>query len=388
MKNAQIIFALLAVVLFSCGNKQQEQSFVEASYAENYNQTLQASNVNYQKNNPTTGKQSMNAGGDKKQFVIKDPSNGMTYGTMPIPQSWRPTPNDKETYLQGPNGIKIFKDASNFFIYSNDSGFNQFMKQQGNQVRPIMQMDDFFTKEIKPLAEKEGSRLVNKYPLKQMADIDSRVDMMFVKTMQENKMFSAMVSEWEDDKGIKSIVVLKHNIANYANGTQSWSFTLSGMEAPSAVYNQAKTDFMNALLNVRVSPQYVQARNQQTQQQTQQNNAGHKQRMANLKAFGENNTRNFNARSAANDAQHNSWRAGQAASDNAHNQFMNGINETTNMTDNNGNYYQVEGYSNNTWVNGNNQAIQTDDYNYNPNGDLNTNGTDWQQLESTDDGWN
>lgn len=404
MKNLHMIIALFAVVLFSCGNKQQEPSYNDASYAQNYyqgnnnyndvqeatfvnsnfnqSQSLQNTNTNYQQSN----KKPMDTNGSKKTFVIKDPSNGMTYGTMPIPQSWKPTPNDKETYIQGPNGIKVFKDASNFFMYSNDPGFNQFMQQQGNQVRPVMQMEDFFNKDIKPLAEKEGSRLVNKYPLKQMADIDSRIDMMFVKTMQENKMISAMVTEWEDNKGNKSILLIKHNVTNYGNGSQSWGFTLSGMEAPSAIYNQAKNDFMIALLNVRINPQYVQAINQKTQQQAKQKNAGHQARMASIKAFGENNTRNFNARSAANDARHNSWQAGQAASDNSHRQFINGINETSTMTDNNGNYYQVQGYSNNTWVNGNNQAIQTDDYNYNPNGDINTNGTDWRQLNETDNG--
>jgi len=94
MKNLHIIIALFAVVLFSCVNKQQEPSYNDASYTQNYDQannnyydaqeatfansnynqsqSLQNTTTNYQQ----SGKRPMNTNGGKKTFVINDPTIG------------------------------------------------------------------------------------------------------------------------------------------------------------------------------------------------------------------------------------------------------------------------------------------------------------------------
>ena len=66
---------------------------------------------------------------------------------------------------------------------------------------------------------------------------------------------------------------------------------------------------------------------------------------------------------------------------------VDGIWERTNMQDQSGNQYKVDGYYNNVWKGGNDQYIGTDHTNWNPNIDNATNGTNWERLDSSDDNY-
>jgi hypothetical protein len=417
MKTSHFIYALIAILLFaSCGNSTSETQYDEFGNEnfENYEQNEFAKNgggyqqnnqgnqqnnqgyqngnqrtqqVNYQQNGQQGNYNNASSNGGKKGYLLKDPSTGATVATFPIPSSWQPTSGDKQTYLKGPNGLKIYTDMSNFFYYSNDSGFNQFMKESGNQVKPQMTIDQLINQELVPNAKKEGARMINKYPVQQLAETDRRIDAMYYKSTPEQANFQAMVTEWEDNNGTKSVIVIKHKVSNYGQGRIGWGYSYSAMEVNASVFEQAKQDFLYALANIKMNPQYVQMTNQKNQQASQQFMAGHQQRMNNIKSFGEQNTRNFNARSAANDARNASWSAGQASSDRMQRNTINSINEVSTYQDQSGNTYQVDGYHNQVYTNGS-EVITTDDYNYNPNGDLNVNGANWEQLDATDDGWN
>lgn len=419
MKTSHFIYALIAIILFaSCGNSNtepQNENFGNENF-ENYaqndqnefaqngggyqqNQAYQNGNQGMQQNNPrmqqvnyTSGNQqgtiNTSTNGGKKQYDLKDTTINMVAGSMPIPSTWRATPGNPETYLAGPNGLKIFNDVSNYFHYSNEAGYNQFMEQNGNQIRRPLSMEQAFTQDFLPMTKKEGGRLIKKYPMSQLATNDRKFDAMFFKPMPEQTSFDAMVTEWESNDGTMAIVVMKHKISDYGQGRKGWGSTYSAMECKAADFQQAKQDFLYALMNVQINPQYVQAMNQKNQQATQQQMAGHQQRMNDIRSFGEQNTRNFNARSAAMDAQHNNWRANQASSDRMHQKAINNIREVSTYQDNFGNTYEVDGYHNQVYSNGNGEIITTDDYNYNPNRDNNVNGTNWEQMDATDDGWN
>ena len=410
MKTSHFIYALLAILLFaSCGNSTSEtvyDEFGNEAYNQQDQQSFGQNNGGYQQNNQ--GQQQNNqrmqqgnnnqqgqqgnfnnasSNGGKKGHQLKDPSTGTTFATFPIPNSWQPTTGDKLIYLEGPNGLKIYNDMSNFFYYSNDSGYNQFMKEIGNQVKPTMTVDQLINQELVPSAKKEGSRLVKKYPMQQLANTDRRIDAMYYKSTPEQANFQAIVTEWEDNNGTKSVIVIKHKVSNYGQGRLGWGYSYSGMESNASSFEQAKQDFLFALINIKVNPQYIQMANQKNQQANQQQMAGHQQRMNDIKQFGENNTKAFNARSQANDMRHNSWRAGQDSSDRMQRNTINSINEVSTYQDQSGNTYEVDGYHNQVYTNGS-EVITTDDYNYNPNGDTNVNGTNWEQMDATDDGWN
>ncbi len=394
MKTLQFIYTLLAIFLFaSCGNSTSENQYDEfenenfKNYENSRPNEFAQNEGGYQQNNAGENQQRQNNGG-KKMHQLKDPSTNAVFGTMPIPTSWRAVQGDKELFFQGPGGIKVFNDFGGFFQYSNDQGYNQMLKQQGTQVKRPMNMEQTFTTIFLPQAQKEGARMTNKYPLPQLAARDRKNDARYIKTSPGRSNFEAMVIEFESNDGNKTVVIAKHQMVDYGQGLQGWGFTYSAMECSASVYEQAKQDFLYAMMNIEINQQHVQRMNQKTQQATQQQLAGHQQRMNNIKSFGEQNTRNFNARSAASDAQYNSWKSGQVSSDRMQTNTINSINEVSTYRDASGNNVQVEGYYNNVYSNGNGEYIGTDNYNYNPNSDTNVNGANWEQMNATGDGWN
>ncbi len=95
--------------------------------------------------------------------------------------------------------------------------------------------------------------------------------------------------------------------------------------------------------------------------------AGHQQRMAALRSQGD--------QIIAAGKQHD------AMTTSTHQKFMDGLNDRVSITNpSNGQSYKVDLGSNHYWINDNNQLITSDNANYNPNGDLNTNST-WVEAQ-------
>ncbi|GEQ85305.1 hypothetical protein ULMS_08130 [Patiriisocius marinistellae] len=324
--------------------------------------------------------------GGKKNYVLTDPSTGQSLGTMPIPSSWQPVRNSKEFYLQGPGGVKIYNDMSNFFHYSNDASYNQIIRQNGNQVKPTMTMEQFFNKEFLPMAQKEGAKLINKTPLPSLAQKDKQVDGMFYKGMPEQTHFEAMLTEWIDKDGKPGIIVIKHRVSNYGQGRQSWGYTYSGMDAEKQAYQKAKAAFLHALQNAKLNPQYVQITNQKNRIQSDQITKNHIARMGQIKSYGDAQTKLHQTYSDISDINHKGYMDRSAANSAGHSKYINSINEVQTGTVN-GTTYQVDGYANNTWVNQSNEYIQSNDHNYDPNIYGETNNSNWQQMDYNDDGY-
>jgi len=104
---------------------------------------------------------------------------------------------------------------------------------------------------------------------------------------------------------------------------------------------------------------------QHTQNMTRIMTQGHNQRMQNIQAFGQANTRMHEARMAQSDAQHQSWMAAQAQADASHRSWMNtqshddmmqrgrinAIREEHTVVDSSGNAYQVDIHHERYYVN-------------------------------------
>ena len=165
-----------------------------------------------------------------------------------------------------------------------------------------------------------------------------------------------------------------------------WGYTINALEAPQGIYDQAKSDYINALLNLQVNPKWIQRNNQYYAQKSGQSAAQHQQRMAAINAQGQSNLNTGNTYNSILDSSHESWKRRNAMTDVGHSNTINsGVWERSTMQDQSGNQYQIEGYYNNVWKGNDDLYLGTDDYNYNPNIDSNTNGIDWEQLEYSDD---
>lgn len=365
MKTSYTLYFVLAVFLSACGQQRGNDQFDEFNYGSNEN------NVDFNNQGGLDGNNQQKRNSNKrdiKYHTIMDPQFGIPVGAMPIPTAWRESNNTKENLLlEGPNGLKIYKAMSNY------SQLNA----------PIKSIDRFIHEDIKQLASAEGYRFVKQYPLAQMVQFDKRFDSYLFQATPVQKHYQCIATEWENQEGILSLIIVRYYVAQYQIGGSGWGVTVNCLEAPKNSFETNKKAFINGLLNFQINPQWVQANNQYWSQKAQLSAAGHKQRMAAIESFGKNNTAAHNSRMASSDAQYNNWRNEQLSSDARQSNYVNGIWERKNMTDpNTGQQYQVDGYDNTVWMNQDNEYIGTDNTLYNPNIDNNVNNQNWIELDN------
>ncbi len=412
MKTSHLFYILIATLLcFSCGGKEtndnSEFDFESEDYAQldnqqvNYSQNGSAQqNANYQNPNKNNNQNSQNANyqannnqqqqkpnnNGLKSYTIMNQQFGIPFATIQIPQSWnKKSKNQENIMFEGANGVKVYNEQFYSFSYHNDQQRRQFIQQNGSNVQPLKSLERVINEDFKPCLQKEGVTFIRQYPLPQLAQYDKRIDSYIFKATPENKQFQCMVTEWKDEKGNLSVGIVRYFITQYTSiGGIDWGYTINSMDAPKGAYGNAKNALINALLKLQINPQWVKANNQHYSQVAQQNNAGHQARMRSIEATGRAIRQNGKTYSDISDSSHESWKRRNGITDAGQANAVNSIWERSNVTDQSGSTYQVEGYSDNVWKNDNNEYIGTDNTNWNPNIDNTTNGDNWEQLEYND----
>ncbi len=368
-------FVLLSIFFTACfqGNKEQPNvgdgdNFENYPYEEN-------EAVNYE---PIDNQMAKNDA--MKYFNTIDSRNGIVMSRIPLPSSWQKQ-NGGDYLYTGPNGIKIHGERGGSFIFSKDPQMNQMYQQSGMQVQLPKSIEQVINEGFMEYADKINRKLVRKYPMPQIAAWDKQFDDQLYKSMPSQKTFTVMGLEWRDPDGTSFLTIL-HHFVSYDQYGGYWGITYSVLEASKGAFDQAKTQYINGLLNQQINPQWLQAVNQKDMQIAQQSNAAHQQRMANIKSFGDQNTARFNDRMAAMDQNMASWRANQAASDRNQELFVDYIYGNTNVSDpNTGQTYKVEAGANQYWMNNQGEYIKSDNSLYNPNLDQNINNQTWTEYE-------
>ncbi len=392
MKTSQLFYIVVSILLFlSCGQKESNNisSFgyePEAYLAENVKQqTGYNQNENSQQNaNHLNTKKPTNEG--LKPYKVMSKQFGIPVGIMPIPISWEISNNKKENVLfESKNGVKVYGEQFFSFSFHNNPQRNQFMQQNGSNIQPLKSLERVINEDFKPYLQSQGISFVRQYPLPQLAQFDKRFDSYLFKATPEQKQYQCMVTEWTDNKGNLSLGIIRYFVTQYPSiGGLDWGYAMNSMEAPQRVYENAKQAMINSLVNFQINPHWVQANNQYYSQMAQRSNTGHQQRMANIRSQGQAIINNGKTYSDISDSSHESWKRRNTMTDNGQSKSVNGIWERSNMTDQSGNLYQVEGYDNNVWMNNNNEYIGTDNSNYNPNIDNTTKSQNWEQLQNND----
>lgn len=374
MKSYRLLLVLSIFLFYSC--QDQKNNYLGSNSAVESENNLESSSENNQ-----------NSSTKLKLYKIKNEQFGMLFGVMPIPNSWNIISDSKDNILfEAQNGIKVYGERSNMFFYSNNQELNYFYKQGGNQVKAPKNIDSVLNEDLKPFLESNGLTYIGQFPLPQLAQLDKKLDNALFKSIPEEKKYECIVTEWEDKNGIKSLGIIRYFTTYYPTaGGMNWGYTLNALEAQKAVYEEAKKDYINALLNLQVNPNWIQKNNQFYAQKSQQSNTSHQQRMAAIRAQGQALINTGNTYSSISDSNHESWKRRNAMTDAGHSKSVDAIWERSNLNDQNGNQYQVDGYYNSVWMNSNNEYIGTNNTNWNPNVDNATNGINWEQLEHSDD---
>jgi len=278
MKTSHFIYALIAIGLFaSWGQTTSQENFADTENQmpiNSNNKMFANKSVGFQNNVQNTTRQEPKSyiQKEKKLVSLRDPASGMVIGSLPVPNSWNLMEGDTTILLQGPNRTIVYKEIAASFYYSSDTAMNDRIRKDGSIVKAPVSSEDLFLKEFKPMAEGQGNRLIAYYSVKEIADNDSRIDAMYYKPNSVNTMFQASVSEWEDINGNTSIVVIKHQRADYGTQLVNWGYTISSMESDPANFHQAKNDFLYALINYEVNPEYIESRNKNTRKTAAGNN--------------------------------------------------------------------------------------------------------------------
>lgn len=375
MKPYHLTLILSVLLTFSCNEKKENNLYTTTFENEDGYKTQSSA-----KNNSTK---------QLKLHKIKNEQFRMLYGVVPIPSSWKLINNKKDNIqFEAANGTKIYGEQYNSFYYSNNQQQNYYTQQNGTQIKAPKTVNRFISEDLKPMLESNGLTYLGQFPLPELAQADKQRNDALFKATPEEKNFECIVTEWEDQKGNKALGVIRF-FTNYytAIGGMDWGYTINSLEAPKLVYEEAKNDYINALLNIQVNPNWVQKNNQYYAQMAQQSNAGHQQRMAAIRAQGQAIINTGNTYSSIADSNHESWKRRNAISDAGHSKSVDAIWERSNVSDQSGNQYQVEGYYNTIWKTNNNEYVGTDNSNWNPNVDNTTNGINWDQLEYTDDNY-
>lgn len=368
---------LIISTFFICScSKQKENNMYSSS-----------TNVESKNNFETKSSAKKNSTKKLKLHKINNQQFKMIFGVMPIPSTWKVVNNKKDNIMfEAPNGTKIYGERFNTFYYSNNDQLNYISQQNGSQIKAPKDINRVLNEDFKPYLESNGLKYLRQFPLPQLATADKQLDNLMFKSTPEEKKYECIVTEWEDKNGNKSLGIIRYFTCYYPTiGGMNWGYTLNALEAPKLVYENAKEDYINALLNLQVNPNWLQKNNQYYAQISRQSNASHQQRMADIRKQGQAIINNGKTYSSILDSSHESWKRRNTMTDVGQSKSVDAVWERSNMSNQNGNQYQVEGYYNNVWKNDNNEYVATDNTNWNPNVDNTTNGINWDKLEYTDD---
>lgn len=257
-------------------------------------------------------------------------------------------------------------------------------QQSGRPVAAPKTINQIIQEDITPTVKNVGLRLVNKFTLPELAQFDKRFDSYLFKGMPEKKQFQCIATEWLNNKGEKSIAIIRYFTNQYITiDGMDWGYTLNIMEAPENIYKNAKKHFINSLVNFQINPQWVQTTNNYYSQKSRLSSANHQKRMAAINAQGQAMRNIGNTYSSISDSNFESWKRRNDMNNAGHsNSINNGIWERTTVSSpNTGQQYYVEGQNNQYWINQNNEYIGTDNSLYNPNTDNSMNNQNWTQYD-------
>ncbi|SCY86092.1 hypothetical protein SAMN02927903_02649 [Flavobacterium caeni] len=308
-----------------------------------------------------------------------DPKTNEAYAMMPLPMSWRINQTGA-ALIESPDGVRVYNLPLRYFVYTDDPYFLQLYSQSGQPVRRFVEIDQLLHEDFLPIADREGSKFVEKMAVPEIAQADRTYDAMLFKVTPSQQQFNAFATEWQDKEGNPYLIVIHQN-ASYANNLLNWGYYCQAMQAPKAVYEKAKQTLLYGLAHTQYNPKSVEAYNRSEAQKANASMAAHQQRMTALQQNFDQSQRAFESkRDAINASIMANYQNADAASDRSHNRFLNYIKGEETVSAG-GQRYQVQGGSNQYWVNQNGEYVGSNDPNYDPNRNQGTENQTWDEAQ-------
>lgn len=233
---------------------------------------------------------------EMQYHALEDPRTGMVQALTPYPADWTITqlPNG-QTSIEGPGGIRIHPTKSLEFAWSDDPFARQTATQMGKAVAPPAALEQIVEQNLRPAAAQQGDELVRSYPLPEFEAFLRRLDAGMVKT-GSHRQFLSLGTDWTDGRTRRSFVSVVRMTVQQGAMT-IWILQTTRLEAPEELFAKAKADFLYAVGNTHINPQWLQAANGQVvhdikshqqlaSEMMEQSRQAHQRRMATIHSQG------------------------------------------------------------------------------------------------------
>ena len=289
-----------------------------------------------------------------KYFDIKDTNNGMSTGTVPLPENFVQHTSGKYLFT-GPNNIRLHGSSGKYFAFSNNPQEEYNYQQMGLEIQFPKSMEQILEDSFIAYGNTINRKMVKYYPLPEVANFYRQFDGLLYKGYYTPKMFETIGIDWVDPDGTCFQTILTRNQETGPNA-HFWGFDYQVIEAPKAQFEEAKQIFINSIVNQEVNYNWVQTMNNQ------------------LKTSLAANNRQWDEWRAANKYANDQFQAGQAKrrkdQDAVNEQIYDHLTDRTTTVDpNSGQERKPESGSTYYWYNENGEYISTDKSYYNPNTD-------------------
>lgn len=333
---------------------------------------------------PESNNQQVAQGGENiVMHPMMDPKTNTPFAQVPLPASWKMNQSNQQgaPMITGPNGLKIYGSGFRSFMYSTDPMAQQAYQSQGQKMRQPIGIDNVMRQDITEMAQKNGLTFVRQFPLPQVARNDQSYMNQLYSTGPKNNKMQAVGSDWTDKNGKKLFIAL-HYMEMNAGGMTTWGYNLQSLEADNSYFETAKSNYINGLSNMQYNQQQINAYNQNETSNLNQSQAAHNQKMHNNQTAFEAQQRNhqetYNSINKSSMDAYNNTNESMDRNQHAYTNYIKGEESVTDPS--NGQSYQVEGNSDQYWMNGNGEYVPSNNSTYDPNQDPNLNNENWQEA--------
>jgi len=185
---------------------------------------------------------------DDKQQVI---------GAYPFPSDWYLADKANDSlFIQNALGAKVFKTKGEYFTDFRSSKLNKENKTWTNAA-PLKTIKTIIKEKFIPFADSLNIELTNQFEIPELEEILNKNSSLYYTLIKpEENTFKVIATEWLDNKGIKSIVVITYNSQVFENET-IWGYSIDIMEVPVAYFDTSKETFLYGLKNYKNCFQHI-----------------------------------------------------------------------------------------------------------------------------------
>lgn len=331
-----------------------------------------------------------------KTHEFRDARTGLVVSSTEYPASW--TVISKPTYTidqkipvfliqtSGPNNLKSFNTPFRFYISYQNPQTYQFMHHSSvaSMHRPMVSNQQLMQEEVTPRMEKSGFRFIKNIRL---SKTENYLQQKLRNESGGQIQMDILATVWENNEGQKALATVgklyMQQSLSFMDTMTMWMYSTDYTFVDAEHLDETITAFEDALLSSKENPQWKQYMAQLSQQRAQKAARDHQIRMRDRNAAFAAHQKKMQGIWAAQDANHASFmnRNFGPGSGATQQNFVNMINEEETVYNPlNGQNYQVNAFSNQTWMDSDGNTIQNNDLFYTPNGDINLNNREWVQV--------